>query len=316
MKLWRYIQGNRKGKEAHHIEKEAMKDPFLADALEGYEKTQGNHQREVAKLQKEITRLQKRSTNKSMGKKPNHLKAWSIAAGILIVVGAGTWFLLNDSTISKDIQTITQSEVQTSIPTANGKSQKILPDTAEILSENPAIAQATTKKEEKKEKQQQQPESIVMVEDRSEHVMEDAMVEEESAPIPVQPEKSTADAMMRAVAEKPVIDTIKAPVTVSESRQAKVIVSDISKPQPTVGMEAYMNYIQKNLRRPTDEECRNAKGPVVVVFKIGQSGRPYNIRVTQGLCASTNKEAIRLIINGPDWKKGSDSDEATITINF
>ncbi|NDV82790.1 hypothetical protein [Bacteroides sp. 51] len=283
MKLWRYIQGNRKGKEAHRIEKEAMKDPFLADALEGYEKTQGNHQREVARLQKQITRLQKRDTKRSIGKKPNHLKAWSIAAGILIVVGVGTWFLLNDSPISKDIQTITQSEMQTAVPTASGEARKILPDTTETLSKSPAIAQVTPKTEDKKEKQIAEP--IIMAEEEA-YAMEDVMIE---------------DVTLSAV---------------STSQQAKTRVAETSQPQPITGMEAYMNYIQKNLKRPTDEECRNAKGPVVVVFKIGQSGRPYNIRVTQGLCSSTNKEAIRLIINGPDWKKGSTSDEATITINF
>ena len=36
MKLLDYIRGARKGKEAHRLEKEAMRDPFLADALEGY----------------------------------------------------------------------------------------------------------------------------------------------------------------------------------------------------------------------------------------------------------------------------------------
>ena len=315
MKIWRYIQGTRKGKEAHHIEKEAMKDPFLADALEGYEKTQGNHQREVAKLQKEITRLQKRGKKRSINKKPNHLKAWSIAAGILIVIGAGTWFILNDSPISKDIQTITESEMLTDIPAASGESKKVVTDSSEIPSKNPAIAQATTKAEEKKEKIQI-PEPIVVAEEEPAYTMEDVMVEEQSAPVPVQPEKETADAVMRTVAEKPVADTTIASVDVSETRMAKSSVSETSKPQPVNGIEAYMEYIQRSLKRPTDEECRNAKGPVVVVFKIGQSGRPYNIRVTQGLCSSTNKEAIRLIINGPDWKKGSDSDEATITINF
>ena len=37
MKLLDYIRGLRKGKEAHRLEKESMKDPFLADAMDGYE---------------------------------------------------------------------------------------------------------------------------------------------------------------------------------------------------------------------------------------------------------------------------------------
>lgn len=248
MKLWHYIQGNRKGKEAHRIEKEAMKDPFLADALEGYEKTQGNHQREVAKLQKSITKLQKQETNRMSGKKSNHLKIWGIAAGILIIVGAGTWFALNDSPLSKESQSIAQVEIQANQPIIPEESlMPPLPDTTEVLPKKKA-----------------QP--IAAAKEKTMHVSEDA--------------------------------------TISTT------------PQPVPGMNAYMEYVQRNLKRPADEECRNAKGSVVVIFKIGESGRPYNIRVSQGLCASCNKEAIRLIINGPNWKKGTASDEASITINF
>ena len=36
MGLLSYIKGNKKGREAHNLEREAMQDPFLADALDGY----------------------------------------------------------------------------------------------------------------------------------------------------------------------------------------------------------------------------------------------------------------------------------------
>ena len=42
MKLLDYIRGLRKGKEAHRLEKESMKDPFLADAMDGYHKVEGD----------------------------------------------------------------------------------------------------------------------------------------------------------------------------------------------------------------------------------------------------------------------------------
>ena len=44
MKLLDYIRGLRKGKEAHRLEKESMKDPFLADAMDGYGQVEGNHE--------------------------------------------------------------------------------------------------------------------------------------------------------------------------------------------------------------------------------------------------------------------------------
>lgn len=311
MKLWRYIQGDRKGKEAHRIEKEAMKDPFLADALEGYEKTEGNHQREVSKLQREITRRQKRITSKSISKKPNHFKALSIAASILIVIGVGTWFLLDHSPIAKDIpQTVMFEEKLVAVsPEAD-----VTRDSVEKIPEKTPIAQATPEKA-KKEIQQ------IEVIDLSEDIQEDAMIamtEEESAPAPQTPPVMVqeAEAKVAARALVPVSDESKSAEVETEAKQTASTGSDTASPQPVTGMPAYMDYIQRNMKRPTDEECRDVKGAVVVVFKIGQSGRPYNIRVTQGLCSSINKEAIRLIINGPDWKKGQTSDEASITINF
>jgi hypothetical protein len=290
MKLWPYIQGNRRGIEAHRIEKEAMKDPFLADALEGYEKTQSNHQRKATRLQKEIIRRQQRIINKSTNKKTNHLKAWSIAAGILIIVGLCTWFLLDNTPIAKDTPIAVQSE------------EKLLPvdslaqisqDEIEVIPEKTPKVQAITDNAKKKEIQKQ-AEPVPVPED-SLTVEEKAEVAPIAPETPVIPQEAEASAITRT-------DTLTT--------------SDTVLPQPVVGMQAYMDYIQRNIKRPTDEECRDVKGSVVVIFKIGQSGRPYNIRVTQGLCSSINLEAIRLIINGPDWKKGGTSDEAMITIDF
>ena len=50
MKLLDYIRGLRKGKEAHRLEKESMQDPFLADAIDGYNQVEGNHEQRIEKL--------------------------------------------------------------------------------------------------------------------------------------------------------------------------------------------------------------------------------------------------------------------------
>ena len=47
MKLLDYIRGLRKGKEAHRLEKESMQDPFLADAMDGYNQVEGNHEQRI-----------------------------------------------------------------------------------------------------------------------------------------------------------------------------------------------------------------------------------------------------------------------------
>ncbi|MCD7902116.1 MAG: hypothetical protein LUH22_20355 [Bacteroides sp.] len=84
MNLLRYIHGSRKGKAAHDLELEAMRDPFMSDAIDGFDNVRDNHVKVIEKLQKQITTKSKPESN--------HLKAWSIAAAILITVGTGTFF--------------------------------------------------------------------------------------------------------------------------------------------------------------------------------------------------------------------------------
>ena len=54
MKLSDYIRGFRKGKEAHRLEKEAMRDPFLADALEGYSRVESGADEQIELLRRRV----------------------------------------------------------------------------------------------------------------------------------------------------------------------------------------------------------------------------------------------------------------------
>lgn len=55
MKLIDYITGNRKGREARRIEREAMDDPFLRDALEGYDAVPGDPGDAIRRMQRRVT---------------------------------------------------------------------------------------------------------------------------------------------------------------------------------------------------------------------------------------------------------------------
>lgn len=87
MKLLKYIQGKRNGKEANRLEKEAMKDPFLADAMDGYQQTTGEHIRRIQELNSWVTTHTKKS------RKPYAI-TWSIAACILLGIGISWYFIL------------------------------------------------------------------------------------------------------------------------------------------------------------------------------------------------------------------------------
>ena len=76
MKLSDYIRGFRKGKEAHRLEKEAMRDPFLADALEGYSRVESGADEQIELLRRRV--------NMRVTQKRRHTIAWSVAASLLI----------------------------------------------------------------------------------------------------------------------------------------------------------------------------------------------------------------------------------------
>ncbi len=88
MKLLEYIKGSRKGNDAYRIERKAMDDPFLADALEGLDSVEGNHFKEIEALQKQLT--------KKLQPKTYHFRTWSIAVSILICVSFGGYFIVQN----------------------------------------------------------------------------------------------------------------------------------------------------------------------------------------------------------------------------
>lgn len=86
MKLSDYIKGLRKGKEAHRLEKESMQDPFLADAMDGYQQVEGDHEHRLEQLQHRISAQTSRTRYR-------RAVSWSVAACLALGVGISSYFL-------------------------------------------------------------------------------------------------------------------------------------------------------------------------------------------------------------------------------
>ncbi|MDR0749402.1 MAG: hypothetical protein LBF62_07505 [Tannerellaceae bacterium] len=91
MNVLHYITKSRKGKEAQRIEREAMKDPFLADAIEGYDLVKnGNHAKRIENIRRHIRRkTQKRVTLARTGRIVAGIAASLLA---LVFVGINSYF--------------------------------------------------------------------------------------------------------------------------------------------------------------------------------------------------------------------------------
>ena len=89
MRLDKYIKGDRRGKEANLLERKAMNDPFLQEALEGFDAVSGNHAEAIGRLERKVevvVRNDKKSNRRTFA-------YWSGAASILLLVGFGAYFL-------------------------------------------------------------------------------------------------------------------------------------------------------------------------------------------------------------------------------
>lgn len=84
MSLKNYIQGKRQGKNANQLECEAMNDPFLQDAIDGFDSVQGEHLPVIEELERQITR--------KTTKRARHYRIWilSAAASLALLLGIST----------------------------------------------------------------------------------------------------------------------------------------------------------------------------------------------------------------------------------
>jgi hypothetical protein len=298
MNLDRYIQGIRKGREINRIEREAMDDPFLSDALDGYNKVNNLYADQIREMQEKIS-LRTRQKSQTF-------RYWGVAASILVVIGFGGYFLFDGhflrkkplpfeknvqpmteiAAVEKTDSTIVQADSLPAVETIAFTPPVIVKD--EVVSADMADMQSHT----------------IHVADIIQAEAVNIAIE---TPIPVDTIKDVLIAMKESESELSEIVT-NAFDKKMEQEKASVM------PEPVIGKKAYKNYLKKSLVRPIDEECGKAKGKVELSFYIDESGRPTKINIKKSLCQSANAEAIRLVKEGPEWTKGDK--EITIEVKF
>lgn len=73
--------------------------------------------------------------------------------------------------------------------------------------------------------------------------------------------------------------------------------------EPEEGWDEYNDYIANHIKSPEEARAKNISGEVQLSFDVNHDGRPVNIRVEKSLCDQCDNEAIRLLKEGPNWKK-------------
>ena len=416
MKLLDYIRGLRKGKEAHRLEKESMQDPFLADAMDGYNQVEGNHEQRIEKLRMQVSAH-------SAKKKSTYAITWSIAACLIIGFGISSYFLFLKKSMTDEVF-IAEESVSIKLaepaapptpaipatPTVPATPQKeIALATTKVKTDSTPISEITARQADKKDmiaeiQTTSQPQgapvaAVPMMEEVSEetaalqevvatidtfesesdkkmklakvatilpqnNMIKGRVTDGKGEPLigasvtykgtnigtitnmngefslvkkddkkrltaeyigydPVEIQVDTSRTMLIAMNEnKQTLNEVvvvgygakknKKSTTLGSDAKVKEQTEKEITPQPVIGKRSYQKYLKEHLVRPTDEKCAQVKGKVVLTFLINKEGRPFYIKVKESLCESADKEAIRLIQEGPDWIYGNKLAEVTV----
>ena len=416
MKLLDYIRGLRKGKEAHRLEKESMQDPFLADAMDGYNQVEGNHEQRIEKLRMQVSAH-------SAKKKNTYAITWSIAACLIIGFGISSYFLFLKKSMTDEVF-IAEESVSIKLaepaapptpaipatPTVPATPQKeIALATTKVKTDSTPISEITARQADKKDmiakiQTTSQPQgapvaAVPMMEEVSEetaalqevvatidtfesesdkkmklakvatilpqnNMIKGRVTDGKGEPLigasvtykgtnigtitnmngefslvkkddkkrltaeyigydPVEIQVDTSRTMLIAMNEnKQALNEVvvvgygakknKKSTTLGSDAKVKEQTEKEITLQPVIGKRSYQKYLKEHLVRPTDEKCAQVKGKVVLTFLINKEGRPFYIKVKESLCESADKEAIRLIQEGPDWIYGNKLVEVTV----
>lgn len=101
----------------------------------------------------------------------------------------------------------------------------------------------------------------------------------------------------------------------NRSRTANI---KFEEPEPADGWSNYDIYLANNINVPDDLKNKQSNGrQVQVSFEVNQNGDPIDIKVEKSLCQKCDEEAIRLIKEGPKWKKkNKKAKRVTVSVPF
>jgi len=294
MNLLRYIKGLRRGKEAHYIELEAMKDPFLSDVLEGYDALDDDHLKRISYLQKKVKNhhIKKKgdmdsepeSKRISFRKKKILWKKWSIVATLLLLLSLGTYYVIENYELLFNCE------------------QPLVPPEHQKKTESVAI---------ENDSDWVKPQQDILATDA---------IKEPPLPKPsLMASEKTLQEEVKLKENRKEIEVVKpdAPQTQLQSAvtDQAIVNEESSLPEIDESTDVYKNRLKTSATHPTANMCKDVKGTVKLLFFIDNEGNPYNIRVTKSLCDAADKEAVRLIRSGRNWAYKGEAIEIEIAFN-
>jgi hypothetical protein len=315
MKLAGYIKGDRRGREAHDIELDAMRDPLLGDAIDGFDAVPGDHSPALDRLSERIG--QSAATGRVAARvraahlREKRIRAWSVAAAaVLIVGGIGGGVLLFSDGIRGGIR---DGSVSGRIANETGRGDWYGP--AEVMEILPPVTVVGNDEPPKDSTGQWQHDEDVIVANRIAVIADEPATKVEATDFSeiVFDETEIAELAGTEIAEISG-NTRSGSVSMEKTTVAAAGIEPVADTVVTAEFRRYLAGVRSKTIASTRAETRAGtdadaagvrsvkEGQVTLSFDVDAYGRPSNIEAVE----SPNGEeaagaAKKLLSEGPDW---------------
>jgi len=313
MSIKNYIQGSKRGKDANRLERDAMNDPFLQEALEGFDQVEGEHIEIIDRLEKKYNPQANASNKRKIVLFPNKkmFVFWSAAASILILITGVSVYLFLDryketmpvfadlSTIEKENRINMDSPVQV------------------FETEDSQKEMSATKVERKDVSAQKSSPPVIVMDESAESARLDVAVAEEIALSDLsetlvatesseklmfkEPEKQTASGKIADEKVEPLSEVVLTGTVAQRKSTITGAVSSVGKNdsiQSPFGEKQFQAYCKQNAEKNI---CAGKKASVQVSFFIDETGKPSKIEFKKYTCEDAKKEIGNLLATSPVW---------------
>ena len=316
----RYHAGTMPSRQMHELEKAALEDPFLADALEGY-----LHSKDTPGEIRSLTERMRESTGKSKVRRMFFATSWARVAAMIGLIAGGAYVLYTlkiqdiDRPIAMHEQTKTSLSPDTTLFTDSPgkKPEQVTPllqeatqPTESVLADNSSTKPATAV--------EKQPVAKVFK----------SQAPEQEAGIVYFGEKTT-DSVISPLAATSIARASKMDSTLSIEKAKKEVSAAARKNVLTRAAMTKGTGMPVALSQPADFEKyiaeysekmhalsgRTDSIHIDLAFKLDSINKPAEIRIIKSNCAECNSEAIRLLMQGPPWL-GSPGDTTRVQLTW
>lgn len=350
--IHRYLNGQMTAKQMHDMERAALQDPFLADAIEGYQNS--NREQSEQHLNEITAALQgNHQEAKIIGISKQKNYRWLAAASALFVIGISVFVLYQNNENSKTTilasNDIKRGKNKDSF--RNEKSHPVpLQQDSVVTTMQDATIPAKPKTEKKNETaiaRRKEPEQHTIAaaspskkEDSTLIAAAPATLSYRSKEAAEQSSLSTTDTQHNISAEKEPATSYKARSFAPSSQtswttdkgkpfllsQVEVInmgktkrkVVDTSSIKPEGGWLLFQDYLFGKLNKKDSSAIANRLNnlrDVELEFSITETGSPYDVHVTQSPDSTTANKVATAIEGGPKWIS-KDKKEKRLKLKF